>query len=282
MYSNWCNRWRLASHTSSFHSPTLLAFGSRQRVTLLSSRYAQCLNRGLKSSKKDVKRTPVPRRRETAVSRTPPVKEPKGEYGPSIIVYNQGIFKIVLIGCIKVAALANFVYGCFYSAPRCLEQSEDRYEKAVAAMLLGIFPFLFLAKASSPWVAQIRLQLPLAARQNKRALDRFLTRIPADTTLDIVTLRISGLRRTNAVRLSDLRMTKPQRLSMGNMEIIPAARPKPQGIVQTALHLAHEPRNRFQVENETWLRQRSEHREAWTHVLKTITGNSTAALRTSG
>lgn len=136
----------------------------------------------------------------------------------------------------------------------------------------AILPVVLVSKLVNPWVAQIRAQVPSKMLRSQRALVQFFERLPGDTRLEFVTLRTVPFRRTSAFRVRDLRAISPRFLSTPNIEVIPSARERPQGLAGKLMYWIREPRNYFQVADEKWAppRRNSQVREAWALVLPRI------------
>ena len=120
-----------------------------------------------------------------------------------------------------------------------------------AVVVLGAVPVFGNAWLANPFVNSIYIRLPTVARQSKGALDRFIGNVSSDTRLEIVTLRLVGLSKTNTVMLGELRSKRfSAGLDISNMVRVPNSKAQKEGmLVDRWRKLAElfEPRNRFFV-----------------------------------
>lgn len=119
--------------------------------------------------------------------------------------------------------------------------------------VLGAIPAFSNVWLTSSFVNSIYIRLPIVARQSKGALVRFMSNIPSNTRLDIVTLRFIGLPKTNTIMIGELRSKRSaSSLDISNMVRIPSALRNDKTTRNWWRTLAEffEPRNRFYVGNK--------------------------------
>ena len=75
---------------------------------------------------------------------------------------------------------------------------------------------------TAPFVAGVFIRLPDYARKSSEALQSFLTRLPADTRLDVQKMGFLPFPRTRSLQLSELRPLT-SRILLANLEHVPRA-----------------------------------------------------------
>lgn len=92
-------------------------------------------------------------------------------------------------------------------------------------LITGIIPFIFVTKASGPFVNYVHLHLPPYARYSREFVHRYSMALPRTATIDITTMNLIGKPRVNRMQVSELRaLTKPRIVGGANFERIKDAK----------------------------------------------------------
>lgn len=79
----------------------------------------------------------------------------------------------------------------------------------------GIIPFLFVSRASLPFVSDIHLYLPPYARHSRELIHRYSSALPANASLRITTMNVIGKPRFTELPVSELQLLPKSRLIGG-------------------------------------------------------------------
>lgn len=90
-------------------------------------------------------------------------------------------------------------------------------------MALFTVPLALTAFATSPFVADIHVWLPKAARQSREALHQFARSTPADTKIEFTKIGFLPFPRRRAAYFSTLYALRPKRFRLATIEQIPRA-----------------------------------------------------------
>jgi hypothetical protein len=133
---------------------------------------------------------------------------------------------------------------------------------------------IFIALATSPFVSNVRIQLPKTARISRDALLRFAANPPPSTPIVLTTIRMVGLQRTSNLTLAELRPVK-SRFGMSNLErIVPEEIIQKRSLWAKLSLWAKEPRNRFFVGGDEGVK-RAGIPKVWPLIRESIERNST-------
>lgn len=157
-------------------------------------------------------------------------------YPERLLIWNAGVFRNAFIGITNIAPLVFMGWGFVYWAPRYVMLPEldgwyalpgmsssvpqtPRFSQAdlSIALIVSAFPWLFTRWCTSPYVATVRIHLPIKARTSKEALNEFAANLPPETTLEFTTVGPLGLQNrvtTSLAKLSPLE----SRTGIGNIQ----------------------------------------------------------------
>ncbi|KAH8899221.1 hypothetical protein GQ53DRAFT_758462 [Thozetella sp. PMI_491] len=136
-------------------------------------------------------------------------------YPERLVIYHAGTGRTVFLGWLKIATIFTFAFFGMVVAPRYMAADEPLW--AVAYLVVGLVPFVFVAYTTSPFVTFINVNLPPFARTNRDMLLRFAKAPPPSTRLEISTLNLIGKPRVSHTTVGDLRPTR-RRFGIVNYE----------------------------------------------------------------
>ncbi|KAI1077656.1 hypothetical protein F5B20DRAFT_550901 [Whalleya microplaca] len=139
-----------------------------------------------------------------AAPQPPPPPPRKLAYPERLCVYHAGTARGTFLACLKLSTLFIFVFFGFVVTPAYYNEGGLSLT-VLRTTLAAIVPMVFVAYATSPFVAFIHLRLPPFARQSEDMLRRFVKSIPPQTELDITTMSFIAKPRTSKVMLSELK-----------------------------------------------------------------------------
>lgn len=88
--------------------------------------------------------------------------------------------------------------------------------KILLVIIGGAIPMVFVTYTTAPFVSYVHIKLPAFARRSKEQLVKWIEQVPANTEIDLTTMRFSGRVRVCRMLLSDLKETKA-RLGVANL-----------------------------------------------------------------
>jgi len=159
--------------------------------------------------------SPVTARNKPAPATTPAYASRRAAYPERILIYHAGTGRTVLIGCLKVTTIFIFSFFCLVVAPAHWYADHEPPWVAVAVVLSGTVPLIFVSYFSAPFVNYIHLRLPAFARNSRELLMRYSKSLPKDAEVDITTMNFLGKPRLSRLKVSDLRPGK-ERFGLGN------------------------------------------------------------------
>ncbi|KAF2454290.1 hypothetical protein BDY21DRAFT_366383 [Lineolata rhizophorae] len=98
-----------------------------------------------------------------------------------------------------------FALQCVYNAPRIYNEPGSSNWLVVGAILTGAMPLVLTAYATAPFVNSIYLRVPGYATRSSDLMSRFTKTMPADTPIELVTVRLAGTQKVSSLRIKDLR-----------------------------------------------------------------------------
>ncbi|MCJ1245228.1 hypothetical protein MMC30_002430 [Trapelia coarctata] len=175
----------------------------------------------------------------------------KSGYPERLLIYHSGVGKTVFLGCMKITTLFLFAFSALVIVPRFYYSPDEPNWAAAAALVGGVFPLLFVAYTTAPFVHYVHVRLPVFARQSQEQLIRWSKNIAPSTEIDLTTMRLYGLPRVTRVLLSNLREKDRSLLSVANLVKVPSRfsgptkRPWWMGRAMTRFYVSKEqPKNR--------------------------------------
>ncbi|KAF2834329.1 hypothetical protein M501DRAFT_910315, partial [Patellaria atrata CBS 101060] len=126
-------------------------------------------------------------------------------FGERLLIYRSGTMKTTFIAWNKLTTVFVFAFSCLAVAPRFVFSPDDPSWMALAAITCGAIPMLLVSSATGPFVNAVHLRLPLHARRSVEALNKYVSNLPKDAELQIITLRLSGFQKTSSASLHNLR-----------------------------------------------------------------------------
>ncbi|KAH6657383.1 hypothetical protein BKA67DRAFT_555136 [Truncatella angustata] len=138
----------------------------------------------------------------------------KYKYPERLQLFHAGVSRITFIACVKLSTILIFTFFTYVVTPKYYEK-EGWTATTIRTALSGVIPLLFVGWTTSPFVLLVSMRLPPFARTSEQHLKRYLSKLPADTALEISTMSLIAKPRVSRVLLSELR-PKNQRLGIVN------------------------------------------------------------------
>ncbi|KAK4170329.1 hypothetical protein QBC43DRAFT_328979 [Cladorrhinum sp. PSN259] len=140
----------------------------------------------------------------------------EGVYPAKLIIYHAGTGKTSFLAVLKLTTIFVFGFFCLIMTPTYLAAGKD-YSYAGLVFACGTIPLLYVAWATSPYVAAIHMHLPPFARWSPAILQRFIRTAPPNTKIDVSTMSLIGKPRMSSMTISDLKPCN-KRFGMVNYE----------------------------------------------------------------
>ncbi|KJZ76980.1 hypothetical protein HIM_03857 [Hirsutella minnesotensis 3608] len=136
-----------------------------------------------------------------------------------LIIYHAGTGRITFLAMLKLTSIFVSVFFCANAASSYIKADKPAYE-VVAVSLCGVVPFALIAYTSAPFVTQIHIHLPSAARASRLALERYVQAIPPSAPLSFTNISGISLPRYSKLQAGDLRPAPPRARRFGLVNFV--------------------------------------------------------------